>query len=138
MPLAGIEPALLAELDFESSASTNSATGATQSGRYHAPSGGVNDPRQPVLPSGLALPGSLWSKGRPERTRPLCSDRSTTGPCRSPLGTLRARRRLVLGELVLSRAAGLDADAHASGAAGVAAAGITALVGGFVAFRYLF
>ena len=29
MPLAGIEPALLAELDFESSASTNSATGAT-------------------------------------------------------------------------------------------------------------
>lgn len=29
MPLAGIEPALLAELDFESSASTNSATGAS-------------------------------------------------------------------------------------------------------------
>ena len=29
VPLAGIEPALLAELDFESSASTNSATGAT-------------------------------------------------------------------------------------------------------------
>jgi hypothetical protein len=27
MPLAGIEPALLAELDFESSASTDSATG---------------------------------------------------------------------------------------------------------------
>lgn len=35
MPLAGIEPALLAELDFESSASTNSATGAfaTPAGR---------------------------------------------------------------------------------------------------------
>ena len=32
MPLAGIEPALLAELDFESSASTNSAIGA-QAGR---------------------------------------------------------------------------------------------------------
>ena len=29
VPLAGIEPALLAELDFESSASTNSANGAT-------------------------------------------------------------------------------------------------------------
>jgi uncharacterized repeat protein (TIGR01451 family) len=29
VPLAGIEPALLAELDFESSASTNSATGAS-------------------------------------------------------------------------------------------------------------
>ena len=29
MPLAGIEPALLAELDFESSASTSSATGAS-------------------------------------------------------------------------------------------------------------
>ncbi len=28
VPLAGVEPALLAELDFESSASTNSATGA--------------------------------------------------------------------------------------------------------------
>jgi hypothetical protein len=28
VPLAGIEPALLAELDFESSASTSSATGA--------------------------------------------------------------------------------------------------------------
>ena len=35
VPLAGIEPALLAELDFESSASTNSATGAfvTAAGR---------------------------------------------------------------------------------------------------------
>jgi hypothetical protein len=31
VPLAGIEPALLAELDFESSASTNSATGAMPS-----------------------------------------------------------------------------------------------------------
>ena len=30
VPLAGIEPALLAELDFESSASTSSATGALQ------------------------------------------------------------------------------------------------------------
>jgi hypothetical protein len=28
VPPAGVEPALLAELDFESSASTNSATGA--------------------------------------------------------------------------------------------------------------
>jgi hypothetical protein len=34
VPLAGIEPALLAELDFESSASTNSATGA-----HHASAG---------------------------------------------------------------------------------------------------
>ena len=32
VPLAGIEPALLAELDFESSASTNSATGAYRTG----------------------------------------------------------------------------------------------------------
>jgi hypothetical protein len=32
VPLAGIEPALLAELDFESSASTSSATGATPRG----------------------------------------------------------------------------------------------------------
>ena len=32
VPLAGLEPALLAELDFESSASTNSATGARRLG----------------------------------------------------------------------------------------------------------
>ena len=33
VPLAGVEPALLAELDFESSASTNSATGALSNQR---------------------------------------------------------------------------------------------------------
>ena len=32
VPLAGVEPALLAELDFESSASTNSTTGALLAG----------------------------------------------------------------------------------------------------------
>jgi hypothetical protein len=42
VPLAGIEPALLAELDFESSASTNSATGAF--GR--PPGGGVAKPAE--------------------------------------------------------------------------------------------
>ena len=36
VPLAGIEPALLAELDFESSASTNSATGASHDDRLRA------------------------------------------------------------------------------------------------------
>ena len=36
VPLAGIEPALLAELDFESSASTNSATGASRDERREA------------------------------------------------------------------------------------------------------
>ena len=36
VPLAGIEPALLAELDFESSASTNSATGASAGPREAA------------------------------------------------------------------------------------------------------
>ena len=36
VPLAGIEPALLAELDFESSASTNSATGASAAGPREA------------------------------------------------------------------------------------------------------
>jgi hypothetical protein len=57
VPLAGIEPALLAELDFESSASTNSATGAfwKSAGRltsqkpaeYSGRAGGVN-PRASV------------------------------------------------------------------------------------------
>ena len=37
VPLAGIEPALLAELDFESSASTSSATGAIASDRRDEP-----------------------------------------------------------------------------------------------------
>jgi hypothetical protein len=37
VPLAGIEPALLAELDFESSASTNSATGAPHDARQKKP-----------------------------------------------------------------------------------------------------
>ena len=36
VPLAGIEPALLAELDFKSSASTNSATGASPRRRFRA------------------------------------------------------------------------------------------------------
>jgi hypothetical protein len=42
VPLAGIEPALLAELDFESSASTNSATGAWRVSRsQRAEAGGI-------------------------------------------------------------------------------------------------
>jgi hypothetical protein len=39
VPLAGIEPALLAELDFESSASTSSATGAIASPGPKKPGG---------------------------------------------------------------------------------------------------
>ena len=42
VPLAGIEPALLAELDFESSASTSSATGAFG----HKPRGPVAKPAE--------------------------------------------------------------------------------------------
>ena len=46
VPLAGIEPALLAETDFESVASTNSATGASGepnvASGYHAKSARVN------------------------------------------------------------------------------------------------
>jgi hypothetical protein len=37
VPLAGIEPALLAELDFESSASTSSATGALRGYKAKGP-----------------------------------------------------------------------------------------------------
>src|SRR5580704_8747106 len=37
VPLAGIEPALLAELDFESSASTSSATGAFRTLKPESP-----------------------------------------------------------------------------------------------------
>jgi hypothetical protein len=53
VPLAGVEPALLAELDFESSASTNSATGARR-GQDHAKrraSGAdISEARGPVNP----------------------------------------------------------------------------------------
>lgn len=42
VPLAGIEPALLAELDFESSASTNSATGASDASRRQGSRSGRN------------------------------------------------------------------------------------------------
>ena len=71
MPLAGIEPALLAELDFESSASTNSATGAfaTAAGRpevakpaeYSGRGGRVNPLGWKQLPV-LSLPGTAWQK----------------------------------------------------------------------------
>src|SRR5262249_2348697 len=44
VPLAGIEPALLAELDFESSASTSSATGAFG----HKPKGPVARSRRNI------------------------------------------------------------------------------------------
>ena len=36
VPLAGLEPARLSTPDFESGASTNSATGADREGRFHA------------------------------------------------------------------------------------------------------
>src|ERR1700760_3809448 len=49
VPLAGIEPALLAELDFESSASTSSATGARRA------SAGKADIAKPAEYSGRAF-----------------------------------------------------------------------------------
>src|ERR1044072_4841781 len=49
VPLAGIEPALLAELDFESSASTNSATGAFATA-------GALEVAKPAEYSGRAVP----------------------------------------------------------------------------------
>jgi hypothetical protein len=53
VPLAGIEPALLAELDFESSASTSSATGAFGRG-----------PEGPVRRSGRNIAGGLRGSTR--------------------------------------------------------------------------
>src|SRR6187399_2590556 len=53
VPLAGIEPALLAELDFESSASTSSATGAFGRG-----------PQGPVRRSGRNIAGGLRGSTR--------------------------------------------------------------------------
>ncbi len=50
VPLAGVEPALLAELDFESSASTNSATGA-RTGVGPARGADISFEKAPVNPS---------------------------------------------------------------------------------------
>src|SRR5687767_9027363 len=64
VPPAGVEPALLAELDFESSASTNSATGALGA----RPNGGRDGPQQPAPPppdSGENLVESLPFRVRP-------------------------------------------------------------------------
>jgi hypothetical protein len=68
VPLAGIEPALLAELDFESSASTNSATGAfeTLAGRRGSRSrrniAGIasGSTRSPACPKGAECRLSEW------------------------------------------------------------------------------
>ena len=95
VPLAGIEPALLAELDFELSASTSSATGAFghRPGRPVAKpaeySGGpirVNprgcDYAAPRQEKPCAIP--LWRSG-PGRRRDTCRRPTVTrGPCREP------------------------------------------------------
>ena len=70
VPLAGIEPALLAELDFESSASTSSATGAFGRG-----------PEGPVRRSGRNIAGGLRGSTRADviwrvSTRPQRRDRT--------------------------------------------------------------
>src|SRR6202035_3369362 len=61
VPLAGIEPALLAELDFESSASTNSATGASRSAK-------AAEVAKPAEYSGRRVPVSPRVKGGAEGT----------------------------------------------------------------------
>jgi hypothetical protein len=71
VPLAGIEPALLAELDFESSASTNSATGACR----EQPKGGKGWVAKPAEYSGRTPPvnplGSLIRNVDTGRLQPL-------------------------------------------------------------------
>ena len=66
VPLAGIEPALLAELDFSLSASTNSATGARRRG-YHGVGAAVNllasRPRGGLRRRGLSPAGRGVLKG---------------------------------------------------------------------------
>src|SRR5215470_1903181 len=60
VPLAGIEPALLAELDFESSASTSSATGAFRKswpkGTGACEAADYSRQRRPVNPRGCDFP----------------------------------------------------------------------------------
>ena len=61
VPLAGIEPALLAELDFESSASTNSATGAFP-GSGSARIIVAATARQPKFPQIHSIRRGAWDK----------------------------------------------------------------------------
>src|SRR5262245_15249089 len=67
VPLAGIEPALLAELDFESSASTSSATGAfrppAQGGRWPKPAE-YSGRSVPVNPRGCDIAAPRQEKSR--------------------------------------------------------------------------
>ena len=76
VPLAGLEPALLAETDFESVASTNSATGAHKGIRrapdeadYTSPGARVNCNSTAshetftllaIKPPGIAARGAVW------------------------------------------------------------------------------
>ncbi len=60
VPLAGIEPALLAETDFESVASTNSATGAREAGFYTT---GRGPPRAVSRGRRTAVVDFGWSPG---------------------------------------------------------------------------
>src|SRR5271166_2213823 len=87
VPLAGIEPALLAELDFESSASTSSATGAfassdpkeTQDGPVLAKRADYNGQGERVNPRGCDFV-------RPRQALP-----QAIRPCREALKARRFR-----------------------------------------------
>src|SRR5712672_1431991 len=88
VPLAGIEPALLAELDFESSASTNSATGAS---RDECREANVAKPaeysgrRVPVNPRAGGLKGPAGALLRRWSGRPVSGGRAQIGAFYRPL-----------------------------------------------------
>ena len=81
VPLAGIEPALLAELDFESSASTNSATGAfataaarpevVKRAEYSGRGGRVNPLVLKRLSGGFVVRNHVPRGSRPAQNTPL-------------------------------------------------------------------
>ena len=78
VPLAGIEPALLAELDFESSASTSSATGATPRKESSGRGAGENPPggrHKGIDPDDQAYSRGIWgSRGTAALVAALCLD----------------------------------------------------------------
>ena len=69
VPLAGIEPALLSELDFESSASTNFTTGALQASQTQRRS---NRARRIVQASQLRGGWRRYESASGMWSRPIC------------------------------------------------------------------
>ena len=140
VPLAGIEPALLAELDFESSASTNSATGAL-SGRFagwrrsqsrrNIAGAPTRSTRLPGMRQGVAGAG----KSAANRAFPPPPRRDAGQPRQRPARKIRTSPREIR---VTTTAANQSPARDASGSAPMAAAAIALVAAATLAGAWFF